>query len=43
MQVVDYRDVQFTKTPEILRALKLDGLEKTDAAKREIRDRGLAG
>jgi lactoylglutathione lyase len=43
VQVVDYRDVQFTKTPEVLRALKLDGLEKTDAAKREIRDRGLAG
>jgi lactoylglutathione lyase len=43
VQVVDYRDVQFTKTPEVLRAMKLDGLEKTDAAKREIRDRGLAG
>ncbi|MGH2882985.1 MAG: VOC family protein [Solirubrobacteraceae bacterium] len=43
VQVVDYRDIQFKKTPEVLRAMKLDGLEKTDAAQREIRDRGLAG
>ena len=43
VQVVDYSDIQFTKTPEILRAMKLDGLEKTDAAQREIRDRGLGG
>ena len=43
VQVVDYRDIQFTKTPEVLRAMKLDGLEKTEAARREIRDRGLAG
>jgi catechol 2,3-dioxygenase-like lactoylglutathione lyase family enzyme len=43
VQVVDYRDIQFTKTPEVLRAMSLDGLDKTDAAQREIRDRGLAG
>ena len=43
VQVVDYRDIQFTKTPEVLRAMKLDELEKTEAARREIRDRGLAG
>jgi lactoylglutathione lyase len=43
VQVVDYRDIQFTKTPEVLRAMKLDDLEKTEAAQREIRDRGLAG
>ena len=43
VQVVDYRDIQFTKTPEVLRAMKLDGLEKTGAAEREIRERGLAG
>ena len=43
VQVVDYRDIQFTKTPEVLRAMKLDGLEKTEAAQQEIRDRGLAG
>ena len=43
VQVVDYRDIQFTKTPEVLRAMKLDELGKTEAARREIRDRGLAG
>jgi lactoylglutathione lyase len=42
VQVVDYGDIQFTKTPEVLRAMKLDGLEKTGAAQREIRERGLA-
>ncbi|MGA8719850.1 MAG: VOC family protein [Solirubrobacteraceae bacterium] len=43
VQVVDYRDIQFTKTPEVLREMTLDGLDKTEAARREIRDRGLGG
>ena len=43
VQVVDYRDIQFTKTPAVLHAMNLDGLEKTEAARREIRDRGLGG
>lgn len=43
VQVVDYRDIQFSKVTPVLRAMKLDGLEKTSAAQREIRDRGLAG
>ena len=43
VQVVDYRDIQFTKTPEVLHAMNLDGLDKTEAAQREIRERGLAG
>lgn len=42
VQVVDYRDVQFTKTPAVERALGIEGLEKTDRAKVELRDRGLA-
>jgi lactoylglutathione lyase len=29
VQVVEYGDVQFTKTPEVLRAMGLDGLGKT--------------
>jgi lactoylglutathione lyase len=40
VQVVDYRDVQFTKDPEILRAMGLD-LEKSDRALAELRDKGL--
>jgi lactoylglutathione lyase len=43
IQVVDYRDIQFAKTPAVLRALGLDGLSKSEAAQREIRERGLAG
>jgi len=43
VQVVDYRDIQFTKTPPVLGAMKLNGLGKTEAAQRELRDRGLAG
>ena len=40
VQVVDYREVQFTKTPEILRAMGLS-LEKTERAQAELRERGL--
>lgn len=40
-QVVDYRDIQFTKTPQILRAMKLEGLTKSDRALAELRAKGL--
>jgi lactoylglutathione lyase len=43
IQVVDYRDVQFTKTPDVLRAMKLDGLEKSESAKEELRAKGISG
>jgi lactoylglutathione lyase len=43
VQVVDYRDIQFSKTPAVLGAMQLDDLGKTEAAEREIRERGLAG
>jgi lactoylglutathione lyase len=42
VQVVGYEDVQFTKTPEILDAMGFDGLEKTERALQELRDKGLA-
>ena len=42
IQVVDYRDVQFTKTDEILRGMGLAGLEKSDGALAELREKGLA-
>jgi catechol 2,3-dioxygenase-like lactoylglutathione lyase family enzyme len=41
VQVVDYREVQFTRTSAVERALGIEGLEKTDRAKAELRDRGL--
>jgi len=42
LQVVDYREVQFTKAPEVLAALGQDGLEKTAAATAELRAKGIA-
>ncbi|MBV9605872.1 MAG: VOC family protein [Solirubrobacterales bacterium] len=42
VQVVDYREIQFSKTPGVLHALGLDGLGKTESAQREISERGLA-
>jgi lactoylglutathione lyase len=42
VQVVDYRDVQFTKTPAILRAMQLGRLSKSERALQELREKGLA-
>jgi catechol 2,3-dioxygenase-like lactoylglutathione lyase family enzyme len=42
VQVVDYRDVQFTKTPEILAGMGLPDLPKTEQALTELREKGLA-
>jgi lactoylglutathione lyase len=42
VQVVDYRDVQFTKIPAVLDGMGLDRLEKHPKALRELRDKGLA-
>ena len=42
VQVVDYRDVQFTKAREILRGMGLDNLEKSEQAVAELREKGLA-
>jgi lactoylglutathione lyase len=41
-QVVDYRDIQFTKTDRILAGMGLDGLAKTERALAELREKGLA-
>jgi catechol-2,3-dioxygenase len=43
LQVVDYREIQFTKAPEVLRGMGVEGLEKTGAARRELREQGLGG
>ncbi len=40
VQVVDYREIQFTKAPEVLRGMGLS-LEKTEQALAELRDKGL--
>ena len=41
-QVVEYRDIQFTKTPRILEGMGLAGLEKSERALEELRAKGLA-
>ena len=43
IQVVDYRDIQFTKAPDVLRGMGLDGLDKSDRALAELREKGLGG
>jgi catechol-2,3-dioxygenase len=43
VQVVDYRDIQFTKAPAVLRGMALDALAKREAALAELRQKGLAG
>jgi len=42
VQVVDYREIQFLKTPEVLRGMGLDEIPKRDSALRELREKGLA-
>jgi predicted enzyme related to lactoylglutathione lyase len=42
IQVVDYRDIQFSKAPQILSGMGLEGLAKTDQALRELHEKGLA-
>jgi lactoylglutathione lyase len=41
IQVVDYRDIQFAKTPAALRAVGGDELAKRPAARREMEAKGL--
>jgi catechol 2,3-dioxygenase-like lactoylglutathione lyase family enzyme len=41
LQVVDYREIQFTKAPGVLAGMGLDGLEKSERALTELREKGL--
>lgn len=41
-QVVEYSGVQFTKSPEILRGMGLDSLEKSEKALAELGEKGMA-
>jgi catechol-2,3-dioxygenase len=41
VEIVDYRDVQFTKSPEVLRGMGLEGVEKSERALEELREKGL--
>jgi lactoylglutathione lyase len=41
IQVVDYRDIQFTKAPPVLRGMRLEHLRKRAAAIQQLRAKGL--
>ena len=41
IEVVDYRDIQFTKAPNVLRGMRLDHLGKSEQARKELADKGL--
>jgi catechol 2,3-dioxygenase-like lactoylglutathione lyase family enzyme len=41
VEIVQYSDIQFTKAPGILEGMGLEGLEKSDAALKELREKGL--
>jgi len=41
VQVVAYEDIQFMKTPEVMRGMRLE-LPKSDHARAELREKGLA-
>jgi catechol 2,3-dioxygenase-like lactoylglutathione lyase family enzyme len=42
VQVVDYREIQFTKATGVLRGMGLDGLEKSESAQQELRGKDFA-
>ena len=41
VEIVDYRDIQFTKAPAVLGGMGLDGLDKRPAAVDQLREKGL--
>jgi catechol-2,3-dioxygenase len=42
IEIVDYREIQFTKAENVARGMGLDGLEKSEKALEELRSKGLA-
>ena len=43
VEVVQYSEVQFTKAPAVLHGMELAGLGKSEKAREELREKGLAG
>ena len=41
LEFVDYRDVQFTKTPAVLRGMGISDLEKSSDAHAELQAKGM--
>jgi lactoylglutathione lyase len=43
LEIVDYRDVQFSKTDAVLRAMGAGSLRKSEQARRELTEKGMLG
>lgn len=43
LEIVDYRDIQFSKADAVLRAMGLGDLEKSASARQELAQKGLLG
>ena len=41
IEIVPYENIQFSKTPDVLRGMGLSDLEKNDKAKQELADKGM--
>src|SRR5450755_4428524 len=41
VQIVDYREIQFTKAPAVLRSMDVGELDKTERALEELRSKGM--
>jgi hypothetical protein len=41
VEVVQYSDVQFTKEARVLEGMGFEGLDKSESAQRELREKGL--
>jgi lactoylglutathione lyase len=43
LEIVDYREVQFTKAPAVLQGMGIGDVEKTDHARAELAAKGMLG
>ena len=41
IEIVGYDGIQFTKADNVLKGMGIDGLEKTEKARQELRDKGM--
>jgi lactoylglutathione lyase len=42
IEIVGYTNIQFTKAPHVLRGMGLEDLQKSDSARKELTDKGMA-
>ena len=42
VEITTYQNIQYTKAPGVLKGMGLEGLDKTDEAKKELAEKGMA-